>query len=136
MSTVALDQFKQQIEKLNESKQVPLQISIANAVDSEDADLYYESVDYCDENVEYVMYDSSANIIEDTYIPKKAHETQEIDAVHQRTYNLTIDKVWLQFPPQTTRPSKASFPFLTGHITPKQFKKKMFEFIEKNEADC
>lgn len=102
-SVVILDQIKQQI---GESVQAPVQTSIPNpnTVNSKDADLYYENVDYCEENIEYVMYDSTTDIIEDADITDKSHETQQNDDIdsdgggnHQRAFNCIIDEVCLLF---------------------------------------
>lgn len=72
-STVALDQLKRQIGKLNKSKQTPIRLDITTVGDSQDpdTDLYYENFD---ENVEYVIYDSSADIVEETDTSTKSHE--------------------------------------------------------------
>lgn len=79
-STVALDQLKRQINKLNKTKQTPIRLDITTVVDSKDADtdLYYESFD---ENVEYVIYDSSTDIIEETDTAIEPHEIQHIDDI-------------------------------------------------------
>lgn len=105
-STAALDHLKRQIGKLSKSKQMPVQMSVTNVIDPKDADtntdLYYENFDYCEENVEYVIYDSSADIIEETDISNKSNEIQETDDPNsdgedkQTAYKHTTDEVSLQ----------------------------------------
>lgn len=105
-STAALDQLKRQIGKLSKSKQMPVQMSVTNVIDPKEADtntdLYYENFDYCEENVEYVIYDSSADIIEETDISNKSNEIQETDDPNfdgedkQTAYKHTTDEVSLQ----------------------------------------
>lgn len=79
-STSALDQLKRQIGKMNKTKQTPIRLDITTIVDSKDADtdLHYESFD---ENVEYVIYDSSMDIIEETDTSIQPHEIQHIDDI-------------------------------------------------------
>lgn len=79
-STVALDQLKRQIGKLNKSQQTPIQLDITTVGDSKDADtdLYYENFD---ENVEYVIYDSSTEIIEETDTSTKSHEIRQTNRI-------------------------------------------------------
>lgn len=99
-STVALDQLKRQIGKLNKSKQTPIQLDITAVVDVKDADaeLYYENFD---ENVEYVIYDSSTDIIEETDTSVKSQEMQQTDGINsggedeQTAYSQTTDEVSL-----------------------------------------
>lgn len=110
ISTVALDELKQEIIKLNESKHEPVQMTNSNTMQTKDSDLYYENIDYCEENIEYVMYDSTTDIIEEAEIFDRSHETQETDAIdsdgdgnNQRTYNTTTDEVCLQTVWQTSQ---------------------------------
>lgn len=102
-STAALDQLKRQIGKLNKSKQMPEQMSVTNVINPKDpntdtdtnTDLYYENIDYCGENVEYVIYDSTTDIIEETDITNKSNEIQgglNSDG-EDTTYHHTTDKV-------------------------------------------
>lgn len=74
-STATLDQLKRQIGKLSKSKQMPAQMSVTDPKEADaNTDLYYENVDYCEENVEYVIYGSPADIIEETDISNKSNE--------------------------------------------------------------
>lgn len=130
ISSVALEQLKRQIGKLRKSssrtKQVPAQTNLTNiTTDSKDTntELYYENFDYCEENVEYVIYDSAQDIIEEADISdksvdlaqdiieeadisNKSDEAIETDAVdsyvtdHQNVGNLSTDEVSLSFPNQ------------------------------------
>lgn len=120
MSTVALDQLKQQIVKLNESKHVPVQMNTLNTtIHSKDADLYYESIDYCDENVEYVTYESATDIIEEANIFDQSHETQQTDDIDSNgeENNRTTDKVCLQiaYSHSSTEISHINFVFRAHH---------------------
>lgn len=100
-STVALDQLKRQIGKMNKSKQVPIQLSVTAAMDAKDTDtdLYYENFD---ENVEYVIYDSATDIIDETDTSNKSHDIQETDGTNsdaedkQTAYRPTTDEVSMQ----------------------------------------
>lgn len=100
-STVALDQLKRQIGKMNKSKQVPIQLSVTAAMDAKDTDtdLYYENFD---ENVEYVIYDSTTDIIDETDTSNKSHDIQETDGTNsdaedkQTAHSLTTDEVSIQ----------------------------------------
>lgn len=97
-STVALDQLKRQIGKL---KQIPIQLDITTAIDSKDVDtdLYYENFD---ENVEYVIYDSTTDLIEETDTSiKSSQEIQEAGGTNsdgddkKTAFSRTTDKVSL-----------------------------------------
>lgn len=111
-STVALDQLRRQIGKLNKSQQTPIQLDIT-VVDSKD-DLYYENYD---ENVEYVIYDSPTHIIEETDTSIKSHETQQTNSINsddedrQTTDEVSLVITDLQDPSYSFRFNLISFNF-------------------------
>lgn len=93
-STVALDQLKRQIGKLNKSKKLPIKMNGTTTTNSKDADTenYYENFD---ENIEYIIYDSTTDIIEETDTSIKSYEIQEKDGINSDDESQTTTEVSL-----------------------------------------
>lgn len=142
-STTALDQLKRRIGKLSKSKQMPVQMSVTNVLDAKDADtntdLYYEHFDYCEENVEYVIYDSTT---EETDISNKSNEILETDGINshgedeQTAYNHTTDEVRLEIS-QNYKFSRLDFDtiLISGYITTNKCNKENVEAIEESKKN-
>lgn len=141
MSSIALDQLKRQIGKLSKSSGT----NLTNAIDSTgpNTDLYYENVDYCEENVEYVIYDSTAEIIEEAEIIDKSHEILETDGIdsdvteYQKPANLPNEhEVCLQITNHHFSSLMTMIDiFILACITKNHLKKENIAFTEEGETD-
>lgn len=69
-SVVALDQIKQKVNKqTNECEQVQIEIEACEMKEHEhsnsNSETLYENIEYAEENVEYVIYDTSTDFIDE-----------------------------------------------------------------------
>lgn len=84
MSAVALDQLRRQMNRINkveEFEEVHVQADLENDKELEpNSEPLYENIEYSEENVEYVIYDTSADLIEETDSSEKPEDTVQSDA--------------------------------------------------------
>lgn len=80
ISAAALDQLKRQMNKEHKSEEIV-------STDAEtNHDAFYESLEYTEENVEYVIYDTTADLIEETDIQDKSQsglDSDEVDIIEE-----------------------------------------------------
>lgn len=85
MSAVALDQLRKQINKIDKSKEETT-TTVVNAEHNDET--FYENVEYSEENVEYVIYDTTAELIEETNDHDKSQHLIRSDGEEdQATYD-------------------------------------------------
>lgn len=80
MSTVALDQLKLQINKMSkveESERMRVETvnSEENSNSDSDSETVYENIEYTDENIEYVIYDTNNEFMDASDVTVETHET-------------------------------------------------------------
>lgn len=81
MSAVALDQLRKQINKIDKSTE-------ETVVNEHNDETFYENVEYSEENVEYVIYDTTADLIEETNDHDKSQHLIRSDGEEdQATYD-------------------------------------------------
>lgn len=91
MSAAALDQLKRQINRKNKSEEIS---STSHTDTDTNNDEFYENLEYTEENVEYVIYDTTADLIEETDVQDRSQDTVQSDEVEmdveedQTTYEL------------------------------------------------
>lgn len=97
MSAAALDQIRRQIDRQSKSKD-NLSTYQHTETDS-NADTFYEHLEYTEDNVEYVIYDASADLIEENDDQDKSQDQIQSDVievdceVEQTTYEINRTQV-------------------------------------------
>lgn len=77
MSSVALEQLKRQINKdvsIYEDSRFQETINSSEHSSNANGEAFYENVEYAEDNVEYVIYDTSSELIEDIEITEKSQD--------------------------------------------------------------
>lgn len=91
MSAVALDRLRQQINKI--CKPVTINHENTDAKDSDsNSNQYYDQLEYTEENVEYVIYDSGTEFIEEADItdrPQEISKSDDIDTQNNQSITYT-----------------------------------------------
>lgn len=84
MSADALDELKRQMSRINkvdDLEEIHVQTDMEDDKDIQpNSDQFYENIEYSEENVEFVIYDTSADLIEETDISEKPEDTVQSDA--------------------------------------------------------
>lgn len=87
MSSVALEQLMHQITKLNKPENDPSDRETKTRVEENiNSETLYESIEYADENVEYVIYETGTDFIDESEISEKSQEN-DIDSVEEEIDN-------------------------------------------------
>lgn len=78
MSAAALDQLRRQITKLEQNGKIHMEIShfggIKECEQNSNSVTFYENIEYAEENVEYVIYDANADVIDVTDANEKTQD--------------------------------------------------------------
>lgn len=86
MSAVALEQLRKQMIKIDKSSGEGISTTLVNAELNDET--FYENVEYSEENVEYVIYDTTADLIEESNNHDKSQDSiRSDDEEDQVTYD-------------------------------------------------
>lgn len=101
MSAVALEQLRKQMIKIDKSSGEGISTTLVNAELNDET--FYENVEYSEENVEYVIYDTTADLIEESNNHDKSQDSiRSDDEEDQVTYDssdlneIEVQKWWIR----------------------------------------